>query len=311
MRRRGTGLREFSCVSPWYAGLVAPGNTLEGQELVSSRCLLVVDADPAIHELVTGILKREGRSIEDAYNGREALDRLRKMQCDVVLAGQGRNGDDGLSLVRRVRAIQPDTRVIVTGERNPERVVDALRRRAFGYVHTPLSEAPLVETVQQALECHHWQDDLRVLSARPDWVSIEVRCKIEAADRTTHFMRELHADIPQEIRDEVSSAFHELLMNAIEHGGKSDPKKRVRVSILRSARSLIVHMADPGQGFSMDLLPHAAINNPADSPIAHVEVRMGEGRRPGGFGILMTRNLVDELLYNERGNAVLFVKYLS
>lgn len=29
-----------------------------------------------------------------------------------------------------------------------------------------------------------------------------------------------------------------------------------------------------------------------------------------GFGILMTRNLVDELVYNQRGNEVLFVKYL-
>ena len=34
------------------------------------------------------------------------------------------------------------------------------------------------------------------------------------------------------------------------------------------------------------------------------------GQRPGGFGILMSRQLVDDLLYNERGNAVLFVKYL-
>jgi len=35
------------------------------------------------------------------------------------------------------------------------------------------------------------------------------------------------------------------------------------------------------------------------------------GQRPGGFGILMSRNLVDELVYNERGSGVLFVKYLK
>jgi len=74
---------------------------------------------------------------------------------------------------------------------------------------------------------------------------------------------------------------------------------------------VIVHIHDPGKGFSLDLLPHAAISNPEDSPTKHVEVRANEGRRPGGFGILMTRNLADELLYNERGNAVLFVKYLD
>jgi hypothetical protein len=33
--------------------------------------------------------------------------------------------------------------------------------------------------------------------------------------------------------------------------------------------------------------------------------------RPGGFGILMAKKLVDELLYNEQGNEVLLVKYLG
>ena len=99
-------------------------------------------------------------------------------------------------------------------------------------------------------------------------------------------------------------------MNAIEHGGKYDAKKRVRASLLRSSRALIVHIHDPGTGFSLDFLPHAAISNPEDSPTRHVEIRAERGVRPGGFGILMSRNLVDDLLYNERGNAVLFVKYL-
>ena len=71
-----------------------------------------------------------------------------------------------------------------------------------------------------------------------------------------------------------------------------------------------MHIHDPGSGFSLDFLPHAAISNPDGSPIRHVEIRAEQGQRPGGFGILMSRNLVDDLLYNERGNAVLFVKYL-
>jgi len=81
--------------------------------------------------------------------------------------------------------------------------------------------------------------------------------------------------------------------------------------LIRTGRALIVQIHDPGTGFSLEFLPHAAISNPADSPTRHVEVRAEAGKRPGGFGILMTRNLVDELLYNEKGNSVLFVKYLS
>ena len=43
--------------------------------------------------------------------------RLRSLAFDVVVAGQGNNGSDPLKLLRRVRAIRPDARVIVTGER--------------------------------------------------------------------------------------------------------------------------------------------------------------------------------------------------
>ena len=41
-----------------------------------------------------------------------------------------------------------------------------------------------------------------------------------------------------------------------------------------------------------------------------MEVRNEMGLRPGGFGILVSRNLADELIYNEKGNEVLLVKYL-
>jgi DNA-binding NarL/FixJ family response regulator len=277
---------------------------------VSSRSVLLIDADPGVQELVTEMLQREDRRIQAVFDGREALQRLRQGHWDVVVAGQGSNGLDGLKLVRRVRAIQPEARVIVTGDQDSQRVVAAIRERAYSYAHNPLCDSPLAEMVSQALDSGKWQDDIRVVSARPEWVSLDLRCKLEAAERTTYFLRELLSDLSHQIRDDVTAAFRELLMNGIEHGCKSDPKKRIRASLLRTSRSVIVHIHDPGQGFSLDLLPHAAISNPEDSPIKHVEVRVEEGRRPGGFGILMTRNLVDELLYNERGNAVLFVKYL-
>ena len=273
--------------------------------------LLVVDADPAVHEHMNALLKRGDRRIQDAYDGPEALEYLRAAACDVVMAGQGRNGFDVLKLLRRIRALRPQARVIVAGEKDPAHVVGAIRERAFSYFHKPLPEGPLADMVQQALEASSWRDDIRVISARQEWITLDVRCKLEAADRTTQFLREIQADLPPHTREDVAAAFRELLMNAIEHGAKSDPKKRARVSFLRTSRSVIVHVHDPGTGFSLDFLPHAAISNPDDSPIRHAELRAEQGQRPGGFGILLARNLVDELLYNERGNAVLFVKYLT
>jgi hypothetical protein len=77
------------------------------------------------------------------------------------------------------------------------------------------------------------------------------------------------------------------------------------------ANHFLVQIRDPGKGFSLAKIQHAAVCNPDDSPTRHVEIRAEKGQRPGGFGILMARNFVDELLYNERGNEVVFVKKLS
>jgi two-component system, OmpR family, response regulator len=278
---------------------------------VRSRSLLLIDADPAVHQLLTKLLQREDRCIQDVYDGPEALALLRRSPCDLVLAGQGRNGFDNLKLLRRVRAMLPKTKVILAGEANPIDVVRAIQDHAYCYFHKPLAGQPVAEMVQQALDADSWMDDIRVISARPEWITIDIRCKLAAAERAIQLTRELHTDLTPLMREDIAASFRELLLNGMEHGAKYNPRKRIHASILRTARSVIVQVQDPGKGFSLDSLPHAAISNPDDSPVQHAEFRQEHGQRPGGFGILMARNMVDELLYNERGNAALFVKYLK
>ena len=287
-----------------------PSSKLVNGDALSSRRLLLVDNDSSAHELFRGMLQREDRSIHDAYGKADVEKCLRAFQFDVVLAAQGSNGSDGLKIARRVRSLQPDARVILTGDSSPDHVIGAIRARVFAYCHHPPPPGPLTDLVAQALDAVSWQNDILVVSATPPWVTLDIRCRMEAGDRATNFVRELEADLASNVREDVASAFRELLFNAIEHGGNYNPKKRVRVWLIRTPKALIVQIQDPGKGFSLDSVPHAAISNPDDSPIRHVEVRVEAGQRPGGFGILMSRNLVDELVYNERGNGVLFVKYL-
>jgi anti-sigma regulatory factor (Ser/Thr protein kinase) len=42
----------------------------------------------------------------------------------------------------------------------------------------------------------------------------------------------------------------------------------------------------------------------------HTIFRDEQGMRPGGLGILLAKKLVDELIYSEKGNEVVLVKYL-
>ena len=43
----------------------------------------------------------------------------------------------------------------------------------------------------------------------------------------------------------------------------------------------------------------------------HVALREEQEMRPGGFGVLLARQLVDELIYGQAGNEVLLIKYLD
>jgi hypothetical protein len=70
-------------------------------------------------------------------------------------------------------------------------------------------------------------------------------------------------------------------------------------------------ISDPGPGFTLDEIPHAAIANPPSDPIRHAKVRDDLGLRPGGLGILLAQHLLDEVIYGQKGNEVLLIKYLD
>lgn len=152
---------------------------------------------------------------------------------------------------------------------------------------------------------------IEVVSAKPEWLELLVPCDLAVVDRIQAFMARLDADLPDGVRESVGRAFRELLINAIEWGGRLDPARKVRISYLRARRMLLYRIADPGPGFKLESLPHTALNNPPEEPFRHIQTREEQGLRPGGFGLLLVQSLVDELIFNEKRNEVVFVKYLD
>jgi anti-sigma regulatory factor (Ser/Thr protein kinase) len=201
--------------------------------------------------------------------------------------------------------------VVMTVASTPDNIVRALRDRAFCYFSKPFTVEAVAEMAERALSGAYAEDDIQVLSARPHWLGLRVRCKMETAGRIVQFIRELGMEFPHAEQERVTTAFREILLNAIEHGAGSDPDKRVFITYVRSKRAALYYVRDPGRGFSFEHLGHAAVSNPEDSPVEHAEIREKLGMRPGGFGIMMTRQLVDDLIYNEHGNEVLLIKYLD
>lgn len=276
------------------------------------RRILVVDDDRAFRHAIGSLLEEAGHMVARAADAPQALAHLRRDAVDLLLLDIGLPGMSGLELLRELGASAPPIVVVITGDDTPETLLSALRAQAYRYVTKPVRPREVVEVVEEALAAAPAAVlPIEVVSARPEWVEIVAPCALEVADRLQQFMMQLETSLPDDVRQSVGQAFRELLSNAIEWGGRLDPTRKVRISCLRARRMLIYRILDPGEGFSLESLTHAAISNRPDDPLGHAFVREEKGLRPGGLGIAMTRALVDELIYNEARNEVVFIKYLD
>jgi two-component system, OmpR family, response regulator len=273
--------------------------------------ILVVDDDQTTRHVLRKVLTSAGFAVSVAKDGVDALKSLRTQRFDLLLLDVWMPRMNGLELLAQIRNRKSKPRVVVmTSDDAPETLLKAVREQAFRYVHKPVEAPALLQTVREVLKAAP-PVPIEVVSARPEWVELVVPCTREAAERIQSVVEQLDADLPAPVRESIAYAFRELLLNAVEWGGRLDPSRKVHISCLRAERMLLYRIADPGPGFNIEDLPHAAIGHAPTEPIAHMSVREEKGIRPGGFGILMVRAQVDELLYNEKRNEVLFVKYLK
>jgi anti-sigma regulatory factor (Ser/Thr protein kinase) len=250
--------------------------------------------------------------IDRACGSVDALRRLRQRAYDVLVTSSRTHVDEDLALFEESRRLRPGLKAIFLAPSvTPPDVIAALRARVFACLVPPFDSGEIADLIRAAAESRNWSDGIEVLSARAEWIALRVTCNLVTADRLTSFMTALRADVEQKVREDLLTAFREVLMNAMEHGAGFDPEKVVDVSAVRTERAVVYYFRDPGSGFDAEMLAHAAIGNPTADPIAHLERRAAQGLRPGGFGILLVRKLVDEVMYSETGNEVLLIKHLS
>ncbi len=276
----------------------------------TAKKILLFGEDEALRQLLATVVSPS--TIQTVWTNQECLERLKVEPYDLIITDFHTTVAEDVDLLKQIQQIRPETKVIaMADESTPEDVIQLIKEHAFSFFSSAFEPEQLLRIVADALEIPGWKDDIEILSARPEWIALRLHCRKLTTERLLQFMRELEMDLPVAERENIGTAFREMLLNAIEHGAKSDPRKTVDVSYVRTSRVIIYQIRDPGQGFSLDQLPHAAISNPPDNPAEHILYRMEHGLRAGGFGILMVNKLVDELFYNEKGNEVLMIKFLA
>jgi len=124
--------------------------------------ILVADDEPGIREFVGDVLRLEHHDVSEAADGRVAARRLDEQGFDLVITDLRMPGQDGLSLIKKIKAEQPEVEVIVmTAHGTVDTAVEAMKLGAFDYLQKPLGGPD-----QLRLIVHRALERRRLLDAR-------------------------------------------------------------------------------------------------------------------------------------------------
>ncbi|HMB67904.1 MAG TPA: sigma-54 dependent transcriptional regulator [bacterium] len=129
--------------------------------------VLVVDDEPKITVLLEGELTDAGHAVTTATDGAEALRLLSAKRFDVVLTDLRMGAVDGLEVLRRAKAADAATVVLVmTAYATVQTAVAAMKEGASDYLEKPLHLDKVRLVIERSLEQRRLADENRVLRAR-------------------------------------------------------------------------------------------------------------------------------------------------
>ena len=274
--------------------------------------LLVIQPEAALEKALANDVTLRGHELETCSGNIEALQRARERPIDVVITSPVTTFSEDLAFTKEMHVVRPGARLIVLAPAaTNEDVVNALREDVFACFTPPFDYGEIAAMARGGLSEPGKPDGIELVSGLPHWLTVRVSCELLTAERLVRFIAELQSALPSGERDLLLTAFREMLLNAMEHGAGFDADKVIEVTAAKTARAIVYHFRDPGNGFDRADLNHCASSSTPETVLASAEKRIELGLRPGGFGMLIVRQIVDELVYNERGNEVLLIKHLN
>jgi serine/threonine-protein kinase RsbW len=139
-----------------------------------------------------------------------------------------------------------------------------------------------------------------------DWFGVESPGSQFYLDRfQQHCSRLVAPYLTNKSQNELKIAVQELGQNAIEwgHGFRENMSLRMAYCLLDDR--ICIRISDQGLGFNYNSLPDTS------DPIALIEGREERGKRPGGFGVQLSRKVMDSITYNDKGNVVTLEKHFK
>lgn len=263
------------------------------------RILIVEDSEIG-RRLLTEMLAGGPYALEAVGDAEAALAVLADRTCHLVITDVNLPGMSGLDLLEHLRLHHPRLPVIlVTAHASIETAVQALRLGASNFLQKPFSMADIQEIVRKSLR--PWAINAGMRATIPEVtkrISMQLLSSTEVIDPVFYhvYSDALSLGFPERVlRLNVYLALNEALANAVRHGNRGDPTKRVRVEVRLTPAEIEVEIQDEGDGFDPGELP---------DPTAADNLLKTSGR-----GVFLMRCYMDQVEYRDQGRTVVLRKF--
>jgi anti-sigma regulatory factor (Ser/Thr protein kinase) len=223
---------------------------------------------------------------------------------DVMLPGR-----DGFEICRELK-FRRETNLIpivmLTAMQGKEAETSGLRVGANRYLTKPFEPDDLLKEIRSALDHRRELEQGRTHTALEIQVNSDTRNREQLNDMLSELF--LLTPLTEDEVERIRYAALEMIENAMEWGNKRQRDLLVTINYEVTDEFVKFVITVQGQGFDPKCLPHAAN---AEDPCAHLCIREKLGLRDGGFGMMITRGIMDEVRYNDRGNQVTLVKHFN
>ena len=291
------------------------------------RRILIVDNNVSTRRFLSAVLSAEGGcECGIAKDAEEALVLVAAaaakglafelILCDLMLPGM-----DGCALIARLRRDRLRAPILIlSSQQTEESLAAALSAGADDYLQKPVDLAELRRAMASLLSRAAERGSGRrqnapmtggtvAIKTLDGATYIELTAPTNSAqiDSFQRFAERLVTPMmAHHDRVNVRLALEEMIQNAREWGNGFDDLKMVRLAYCVLPDRVVFRIEDEGTGFEPYSVP-----DPSIDPKAHVRARMSSGKRVGGWGLFMTRKLMDEVAFNGNGNVVFITKLLK
>ena len=290
--------------------------------------ILVVEDHSIYRKLLTEIIEAKKFKFLEAADGESGLEMFKKHKPDLVICDVLLPKIDGLTLLKSIKKIKPDTYVVmVTAHDYEDWVIEALESGASNYLKKPVTFKELTHILDKYYEIAKNKSVSKNIMSVVEEKQLVLKCKSNIQSiplLVDYFIKETGDKIKESERFGFELGLNELIINSVEHGNleiSSEEKQKafednkllhlyntklkepelanrtITIKLNITKEIIELEIIDEGKGFDW-----RKISDPLKTE--NIEKLVGKG-------IFLSKYYFDELEYKGKGNIVRVIKKIN